>query len=132
MQWSKEGRYCHYSHQYNRLSTNCIISIRNQVEHKSYHMNIADMSKFEAKLREAEERLGIPQDRRVPVVYERTSDTAGKLLASILVVGLLLAIMTRSKSFKSPISMDSFVSYYLIPSVSVMSFVDLSFVFRCK
>ncbi len=67
------------------------------------------MSKFEAKLRQAEERLGIPQDRRVPVIYERSSDTAGKLLASILIVGLLLALLTRTKAFKSPISMDSFV-----------------------
>jgi spastic paraplegia protein 7 len=74
-------------------------------------MNIVNMGKFEAKLREAEERLGIPQDSRVPVVYERTSDTAGKLLASILVVGLLLAIITRSKAFKGPISMDSIVRF---------------------
>jgi len=73
-------------------------------------MNIVDMSKFEAKLREAEERLGIKPEMRVPVVYERNSDTAGKLLASILVVGILLAVLTRSKTFKNPISMDSFVS----------------------
>jgi len=72
-------------------------------------MNIVDMSKFESKLREAEERLGIPPESRVPVVYERNSDTAGKLLASILVVGLLLALITRSKAFKGPISMDSMV-----------------------
>jgi hypothetical protein len=72
-------------------------------------MNIVDMNKFEQKLREAEERLGIRPESRVPVVYERNSDTAGKLLASIIVGGLILAILTRSKSFRSPISMDAFV-----------------------
>lgn len=89
------------------------------------------MSKFEAKLREAEERLGIGQERRVPVVYERTSDTAGKLLASILIVGLLLAIITRSKTFKSPISMDSFVSNYVIPFQTDPS-LNYVMSFRCK
>lgn len=73
-------------------------------------MNIVDMSKFEAKLREAEERLGIRPENRVPVVYERNSDTAGKLLASIIVVAILLAIITRSKLFKVSINMDSIVS----------------------
>lgn len=73
-------------------------------------MNIVDMSRFEAKLREAEDRLGIRPESRIPVIYQRNSDTAGKLLASIIVGGLILAMLTRTKSFKSPISMDTFVS----------------------
>ncbi|CAL8096428.1 unnamed protein product [Orchesella dallaii] len=78
-----------------------------KVEYKTFHMNIVDMSKFESKLREAEERLGVRPEYRVPVVYERNSDTAGKLLASIIVVALLLALITRSKLFKVSINMDS-------------------------
>lgn len=73
-------------------------------------MNIVDMSKFEYKLREAEERLGVRPEYRVPVVYERNSDTAGKLLASIIVVALLVALIVRSKIFKVSISIDSIVS----------------------
>jgi len=73
-------------------------------------MNIVDMTKFESKIREAEERLGIRPESRVPVVYERNSDTAGKLLASIIIGGLILAVLSRSSSFRSPISMDAFVS----------------------
>ncbi|ODN04675.1 Paraplegin [Orchesella cincta] len=78
-----------------------------KVEYKTFHMNIVDMSKFESKLREAEERLGIRPEYRVPVVYERNSDTAGKLLASIIVVALLVALITRSKLFKVSINIDS-------------------------
>ena len=74
-------------------------------------MNIADIAKFEGKLRAAEERLGIRPDARVPVIYERTSDTAGKLLASIIIGMFLLAFLSKTKSFRSPISMDSFVSW---------------------
>lgn len=73
-------------------------------------MNIVDMNKFEAKLRDAEDRLGIRPESRVPVIYERSSDTAGKLLASIIIGSLIFAIMLRNKTFKSPISMDAFVS----------------------
>ena len=73
-------------------------------------MNIADIAKFEGKLRAAEDRLGIRPDARVPVIYERTSDTAGKLLASIIIGMFLLAFLSKTKSFRSPISMDSFVS----------------------
>jgi len=72
-------------------------------------MNIVDMTRFESKLREAEEKLGVRPESRLPVIYERNSDTAGKLLASIIVGGLILAILARSKSFRSPISMDTFV-----------------------
>lgn len=70
-------------------------------------MNVVDINRFEDKLREAERRLGI-QDG-VPVVFERGSDTTGKLLISLLVVGILLSLLARSKSIRPPISMDTFV-----------------------
>lgn len=73
-------------------------------------MNVVDVHKFEDKLREAERRLGIPDG--VPVVFERGSDSAGKLILSLFIVGLLLSIVIRSRSLKPPISMDTFVSIF--------------------
>lgn len=73
-------------------------------------MNVVDVNKFEDKLREAERRLGIPDG--VPVIYERSTDTAGKLLISLLFVALLISLLARSKSIRPPLSMDSFVSSY--------------------
>lgn len=81
-----------------------------KMEHKHFHMNIADTNKFEEKLRLAERRLGIPAEEGcgVPVIYERNSDTAGKLLASLIVVGLILSLISRSRTIRPPISMDTF------------------------
>ncbi|XP_072386948.1 mitochondrial inner membrane m-AAA protease component paraplegin [Diabrotica undecimpunctata] len=76
-----------------------------RVENRTYHMNVVDVNKFEDKLREAERRLGITDG--VPVIYERNTDTAGKLLISLLIVGLLISFLARSKSIRPPISMDS-------------------------
>lgn len=73
-------------------------------------MNIADTKSFEEKLREAETRLGIPPENGVPIVYERTNDTAGKLLATLIVLGILFGFLTRGKGFKMQMNMDSFVS----------------------
>jgi len=80
-----------------------------QIDHKTFHMNIVDIKRFEEKLREAERSLGITVDNGVPIIYERSSDTAGKLLASLIVVGLLLSLLSRSRSIRPPISMDTFV-----------------------
>ncbi|XP_021926510.1 paraplegin isoform X3 [Zootermopsis nevadensis] len=79
-----------------------------RIDHKTFHMNIVDMKRFEEKLREAERNLGLTVDNGVPIIYERSSDTAGKLLASLIVVGLLLSVLSRSKSIRPPISMDTF------------------------
>ncbi|XP_056643048.1 paraplegin [Diorhabda sublineata] len=76
-----------------------------RVENRTFHMNVVDVNKFEDKLREAERRLGITDG--VPIIYERNTDTAGKLLISLLVVGLLISLLARSKSIRPPISIDS-------------------------
>lgn len=76
-------------------------------------MNVVNVNSFEEKLREAEARLGIKQGMGVPVLFERSSDTAGKLLASLIVAGLLLSALSRGKGLRSPLSMDSFVSQFL-------------------
>ncbi|CAH1983503.1 unnamed protein product [Acanthoscelides obtectus] len=77
-----------------------------KVETRTYHMNVVDMNKFEDKLREAERRLGIRDG--VPVIYERSTDTAGKLLISLLVAAFLISLLARSKSIRPPLSMDTF------------------------
>ncbi|XP_059472586.1 paraplegin-like [Neocloeon triangulifer] len=79
-----------------------------RIDHKTFHMNIVDTNKFEEKLRAAEQRLGINSENGVPVIYERNSDTAGKLLASLIVVALLLSLLSRSKTLKTPTNMDPF------------------------
>ncbi|XP_067004008.2 mitochondrial inner membrane m-AAA protease component paraplegin [Anabrus simplex] len=79
-----------------------------RIDHKTFHMIIVDINRFEEKLREAEQRLGIKAENGVPVIYERSSDTAGKLLASLIVVGILLSLLSRSRSIRPPISMDTF------------------------
>ncbi|GLH05191.1 Transitional endoplasmic reticulum ATPase TER94 [Gryllus bimaculatus] len=79
-----------------------------KMEHKTFHMIIVDINRFEEKLREAETSLGIRADGGVPVIIERSSDTAGKLLASLIVVGLLLSLLSRSRSIRPPLSMDTF------------------------
>lgn len=73
-------------------------------------MNVVDVQRFEEKLREAERRLGVREG--VPVTYERGGDTAGKLLLSLVIVGILVSLLSRSKNIKPPISMDTFVSFY--------------------
>lgn len=80
-----------------------------KVEHRTYHMNVVDIHKFEDKLRQAERRLGIRDG--VPITFERGGDTAGKLLISLLLVGIIVSILARSRSIRPPISMDTFVCY---------------------
>uniref|UniRef100_A0A1I8PDJ0 AAA+ ATPase domain-containing protein n=1 Tax=Stomoxys calcitrans TaxID=35570 RepID=A0A1I8PDJ0_STOCA len=71
-----------------------------------FHMSVADVSKFEEKLRDVEKRLGISDG--VPVTYDRHSDITGRLLLLLIVVGLLMALSSRMRGMKSPLSMDSF------------------------
>ena len=77
-------------------------------------MNIVDMGKFEEKLREAEKHLGINPGGGVHVVYERGSDTAGKILASIIVASVIISLLSRARAVKSPLSMDMFVSNFIL------------------
>jgi len=79
-----------------------------RIDHRTFHMNIIDTNKFEEKLRAAEQRLGISAGQGVPIIYERT-DTAGRLLTTLIAAAIIISIISRMK-FKSPISMDSFVS----------------------
>lgn len=71
-----------------------------------YHMAISDSERFESKLRDVEKRLGVRDG--VPVSYNRQSDTIGRLLSTLLIAGVVLAVLSRMRGMKSPISMDSF------------------------
>lgn len=73
-------------------------------------MNIVDIKKFEEKLREAEERLGVGLGGGVPIVYERGTDTVGKLMVSLILAAILLSFLNRAKTMRSPVSFDYFVS----------------------
>ncbi|GLV42688.1 Paraplegin [Carabus blaptoides fortunei] len=77
-----------------------------KMDHRTFHMNVVDVQRFEDKLREAERRLGVQEG--VPVIYERGGDTAGKLLLSLVIVGILVSLLSRSRNIRPPISMDTF------------------------
>jgi len=80
-------------------------------------MNIADLERFEQKLREAETKLGIKPGYGVPVVYDRSLN-APELILFVFLAGLLaLAYFGRSKGAKSPISFDMFVSIFSYISI---------------
>ena len=77
---------------------------------RTYHMNIIEANKFEEKLRAAEQKLGIPVGKEVPVVIERDSGTAGKLMTFLIIGAIAASFLSRMKGFRSPMSMSSFVS----------------------
>lgn len=81
-----------------------------QAEHKTFHMNIVDVEHFEEKLRMAEKSLGIHADAGVPLVYERNQESTWLLLASLIAVALMILLMFRSGTIKTPQAMDFFVS----------------------
>ncbi|XP_071540541.1 mitochondrial inner membrane m-AAA protease component paraplegin [Panulirus ornatus] len=77
-----------------------------KVDQRTYHMNIVDLQHFEERLREAEAKLGIRTDQGIPVVYERSGDTAGRLLASIIVVAIIVSLLSRNMNIKGPLSIE--------------------------
>ncbi|XP_055910268.1 paraplegin [Eupeodes corollae] len=77
-----------------------------QVASSIFHMAIADASKFELKLRDVEKRLGIKEG--VSITYDRQSDITGRILVLLVFFALFMALASRMKGMKSPISMDSF------------------------
>lgn len=89
------------------LHDNAIIKGRKS-EHKTFHMNIVDVEHFEEKLRMAEKSLGIQADAGVPLVYERNQESTWLLLASLIAVALMILLMFRSGTIKTPQAMDFF------------------------
>lgn len=77
-----------------------------------FHMSVADVNTFEEKLKQVEKKLNITEN--VPITYDRQSgDFVGRILTLLLIFAVVMSITSRMKGFKSPISMDSFVSRFL-------------------
>ncbi|KAG8197552.1 hypothetical protein JTE90_007288 [Oedothorax gibbosus] len=79
-----------------------------KVDHKTYHMKIADIEKFEEKLREVEKNFGIVIGNGVPVIYERSQESAWLLLLSLIAVSLMIMMLFRNVQIKTPQTMDFF------------------------
>ncbi|OQV24117.1 Paraplegin [Hypsibius exemplaris] len=67
-----------------------------RAEHRTYHMMLPDLSKFENDLRDAEASLGIRPGTEVPVVIERNQEGAWLLLLSLVALSLMTLWMFRS------------------------------------
>ncbi|XP_050691360.1 paraplegin-like [Eriocheir sinensis] len=77
-----------------------------KIDQRTFHMNIVDLQHFEERLREAESKLGIRTDQGIPVVYERSGDTASRLLASIIVVAIIVSLLSRNMNIRGPLGME--------------------------
>ncbi|XP_001664033.2 paraplegin [Aedes aegypti] len=71
-----------------------------------FHMAVADVNKFEEKLRQVEKRLGIKDG--VSVQFERSGDVSGRILFTLIATGVIIALLSRMRGIRGPISMDSF------------------------
>lgn len=77
-----------------------------RIPYNFYHMAI-DTKKFEEKLRDVEKRLGVREP--VAVSFERGGELAGKILFSLVSMVVILALLSKMRNFKGPLSMDSFM-----------------------
>lgn len=69
-----------------------------------FHMAIANTEKFEEKLRDVEKRLGIVDG--IQVRYNRNADVVGRLISTLIVGAIALALLSRMRGMKMPMSMD--------------------------
>ncbi|XP_052900251.1 paraplegin [Anopheles moucheti] len=77
-----------------------------RVQSNIFHMAVADVNKFEEKLRSVEQRLGVTDG--VSVQFERSGDVSGRILFTLFATGVIIALLSRIRGGRSPISMDSF------------------------
>lgn len=77
-------------------------------EHRTYHMMLPDVGKFENKLREVEAELGIRPGFEVPVIIERSQEAAWLFLLSLVAISVMVLWMFRSGSIKKPQLSDMF------------------------
>ncbi|GIY14862.1 paraplegin [Caerostris darwini] len=89
------------------LHDNAVIKGK-MVDHKTYHMKIADIEKFEEKLREVEKNFGVMPGFGVPVVYARNQESAWLLLLSLVAASLMGMLFARNVHIKGPPTMDFF------------------------
>uniref|UniRef100_A0A182NVI8 AAA+ ATPase domain-containing protein n=1 Tax=Anopheles dirus TaxID=7168 RepID=A0A182NVI8_9DIPT len=77
-----------------------------RVQSNIFHMAVADVNKFEEKLRAVEQRLGVTEG--VSVQFERSGDVSGRILFTLFATGVIIALLSRMRGGRGPISMDSF------------------------
>uniref|UniRef100_A0A182LX52 AAA+ ATPase domain-containing protein n=1 Tax=Anopheles culicifacies TaxID=139723 RepID=A0A182LX52_9DIPT len=77
-----------------------------RVQSNIFHMAVADVNKFEEKLRSVEQRLGVTEG--VSVQFERSGDVSGRILFTLFATGVIIALLSRIRGGRGPISMDSF------------------------
>ncbi|XP_053678292.1 paraplegin [Anopheles nili] len=76
-----------------------------RVQSSIFHMAVADVNKFEEKLRSVEQRLGVTEG--VSVQFERSGDVSGRILFTLFATGVIIALLSRMR-VRGSISMDSF------------------------
>ncbi|XP_037978017.2 paraplegin [Plutella xylostella] len=64
--------------------------------HRVYHMNVGDIQRFEEKLREVEQQLGVKEGVRV--IYDRNGSVAGKIITTLLIGAVILSFLYSTKS----------------------------------
>lgn len=69
-----------------------------------FHMAI-DTTRFEEKLRDVEKRLGVRDS--VSISFDRGGDLAGRILFSLVSLVVIMALLSKLRGFKGPISLDS-------------------------
>ncbi|KAL7039426.1 hypothetical protein ACKWTF_009905 [Chironomus riparius] len=65
-----------------------------------------DTTRFEEKLRDVEKRLGVREN--VAISFERGGELAGKILFSLVSLVVVLALLSKLKGMKGPLSFDTF------------------------
>ncbi|XP_053624815.1 paraplegin [Plodia interpunctella] len=70
--------------------------------HRVYHMNVGDIHRFEEKLRETEQNLGVKEGVRV--IYDRNGGVAGKIISTLLIAAIILSFLYSSKSMRMNIN----------------------------
>ena len=65
-----------------------------------------DTTRFEEKLRDVEKRLGVREN--VAISFERGGELAGKIFFSLVSLVVILALLSKLKGMKGPLSFDTF------------------------
>ncbi|CAH1780186.1 unnamed protein product [Owenia fusiformis] len=77
-----------------------------RLDNTIFHMKIVDSDRFEEKLRQAEEGLGIRREQGIPISYQRGSSWAS--VAVLMIIALGLYMMFRNVKVQMPNPMDMF------------------------
>lgn len=74
--------------------------------HRVYHMNVGNIHRFEEKLRETEQSLGVKEGVRV--IYDRNGSVAAKIFTTLLIAAVILSFLYSTKSMKMNINLGGF------------------------